>query len=165
MSCPTLQWSAIELVQSLCETSLKLVELTFVVSVLLVKQFPSWNVAHQQYLRSLLHWVPRDLWGYCPCCQWMDCMPHSGMLSLQTGRLVSTRYYKASSLQECITAVLNPVISPGRPGLACRRLPADYTKICSELETVVWFDSCIVFETFFSLSSWFGLFLLFPLLS
>lgn len=41
MNCPTLQWSATELVQSLCETSLKLVELTFVASVLLVGQFPS----------------------------------------------------------------------------------------------------------------------------
>lgn len=90
------------------------------VSVFLVEQFPSWNVAHQQYLRSLVQ-------EYCPCCGWMDCMPHLGMLSLQTGRLVSTRYYKASSLQECITAMLNPVISPDRPSLAYREPAADHT--------------------------------------
>lgn len=88
MNCPILQWSATELVQSLCETSLKPVKVNFVVSILLVEHFPSWNIAHQQYLRSLVHSVPLDLWGCCPCCEWMDCMPHSGMLSLQTGGLM-----------------------------------------------------------------------------
>lgn len=88
MNCPILQWSATELVQSLCETSLKPVKLNFVVSVLLVERFPSWNVSHQQYLRPLVHWVPFDLWGYWPCCEGMDCVPHSGALSLQTGRLM-----------------------------------------------------------------------------
>lgn len=54
-------------------------------------------------------------------------MPHSGMLSLQTGRLVSTRYYRASSFQECVTAVLSPVISSERPGLASSEPAADRT--------------------------------------
>lgn len=41
MNRPILQWPAMELVQSLCETSLKPVKLNVVVSVLLVEQFPS----------------------------------------------------------------------------------------------------------------------------
>lgn len=60
---------------------LKPVKLNLVVSVLLVERFPCWNVAHQQYLGSLVHSVPHDPWGYCPCCEWMDCMPHSGAVS------------------------------------------------------------------------------------
>lgn len=61
--------------------SRKPVKLNFVVSVLLVEHFPSWNVAHQQYLRSLVYSVPHDLWGYCPFCEWMDCMPPSEAVS------------------------------------------------------------------------------------
>lgn len=163
MNCPILQWSATEIVQSFCETSLKPVKLNFVVSVLLVEQFSSWNVAHQQYLKSLVHSVPHVLWGYCPCCEWVDCRPHLGMLSLQTGRLMSTRYYKASSLQECITA--EPSCKSWKTWFGLQRTSCrPHTRICSELETVVCLTIVLFLRLLFSPLSWFGLVLLFSLL-
>lgn len=51
---------------------------------------------------------------------------------------MSTKYY-GGSFQRCFIAVLNPLLSPARPDLACREPAADHrhTKTGSELETVI----------------------------
>lgn len=163
MSNPILHWSATELVQSFCGTSLKLVELNFVVSVLLVEQFPSWNVAHQQYLRSLVHSVPHDLWGYCHAVSgWTACLIQGCCLCRQVDSCLQgiTRHpvFK-SALQLCW-------ISPERPGLAYRQLTADHTpRYAQSWKQLLGLTVALFLRLLFSLLSWFGLVLLFPLLS
>lgn len=162
-SYPVLWWSATELVQTLCETSLKPVKLNFVVSILLVEHFPSWNVAHQQYLRSLVHAVPHDLWGYCPCCGWMDCMPHWGMLSLQTDSCV---YKVLQDIQPSGVYYSCAEPSPERPGLAYREPTADHTpRYAQSWKQLSGLTVALFLSFLFSPISWFGLFLLFPLWS
>lgn len=59
---------------------------------------------------------------------WIDGLPHSCMLPLQTDRFTCLLgIMGVPSFQRSIVAVLNPVISPARPGLACREPAADHT--------------------------------------
>lgn len=165
MNRPVLQWPAMELVQSLCETSLKPVKLNVVVSVLLVEQFPSWNVAHQQYrnLRctqclmtsggiayAVNGWIACLIQGRCLCKQ-------VSVYKIWQGIQFSRVYYSCAE---------PTVLSPQRPGLAYREPGADRTpRYAQSWKELSGLTVALVLRLLFSPVSWFGLFLLFPLLS